>query len=62
MPTFRVVIIGNEFFAIQCGEMLRAAGHAIAAVVTRNADVATWAQAAAIAAGVIGYRSCRGPV
>jgi methionyl-tRNA formyltransferase len=48
MPTFRAVIIGNESLAIQCGEMLCAAGHTIAAVVTRNVDVATWAQVASI--------------
>ncbi|MFT7137100.1 MAG: Trk K+ transport system NAD-binding subunit, partial [Akkermansiaceae bacterium] len=35
MPTFRAVIIGNESLATQCAEMLRAAGHTIAAVVTR---------------------------
>ncbi|MFA8441783.1 MupA/Atu3671 family FMN-dependent luciferase-like monooxygenase [Yoonia sp.] len=44
MSTFRAVIIGNESLAIQSGEMLRAAGHTLAAIVTRNADVADWAK------------------
>ncbi len=48
MSSFRAVIIGNESLAIQCGEMLREAGHTIAAVVTRNADVDGWAQEAAL--------------
>ncbi|WP_108813437.1 MupA/Atu3671 family FMN-dependent luciferase-like monooxygenase [Loktanella sp. Alg231-35] len=48
MSSFRAVIIGNESLAIQCGEMLREAGHTIAAVVTRNADVEGWAQGAAL--------------
>ena len=46
MTAFRAVMIGNESLAIQCGEMLREAGHAVAAVVTRNADVAGWARSA----------------
>ncbi len=45
MSTFRAVIIGNESLAIQCGDMLRDAGHTLAAVVTRNAQVADWAKA-----------------
>ena len=48
MSSFRAVIIGNESLAIQCGDMLREAGHVLAAVVTRNADVANWAQASDI--------------
>ncbi|MCK0093987.1 LLM class flavin-dependent oxidoreductase [Yoonia sp. F2084L] len=48
MSAFRAVVIGNESLAIQCGEMLREAGHAIAAVVTRNADVADWAETAGL--------------
>jgi natural product biosynthesis luciferase-like monooxygenase protein len=48
MSSFRAVIIGNESLAIQCGEMLREAGHMIAAVVTRNADVEDWAQGAVL--------------
>ncbi|MFT7136203.1 MAG: natural product biosynthesis luciferase-like monooxygenase protein, partial [Akkermansiaceae bacterium] len=48
MSTFRAVIIGNESLAIQCGEMLRNTGHTLAAVVTRNADVAQWAEGAGL--------------
>ncbi len=47
MP-FRAVIIGNESLAIQCGEMLRDAGHTLSAIVTRNTDVADWAKTAGI--------------
>jgi len=46
MPHFSAVLIGNESLAIQCGEMLREAGHSIAAVVTRNPDIAEWAKGA----------------
>ncbi|MEM9787666.1 MAG: AMP-binding protein, partial [Pseudomonadota bacterium] len=46
MSSFSAVIIGNESLAIQCSEMLRDAGHRIAAVVTRNQDIADWAKAA----------------
>ncbi len=48
MSSFRAVIIGNESLAIQCGEMLRDAGHTLAAVVTRNPSVADWAEAAGV--------------
>lgn len=44
MSHYRAVIIGNESLAIQCAEMLREAGHQISAVVTRNADVKSWAE------------------
>ncbi|THD83623.1 LLM class flavin-dependent oxidoreductase [Aliigemmobacter aestuarii] len=44
MNPFSVLLIGNESLTIQCGETLIARGHRIAAVVTRNADVRTWAQ------------------
>jgi len=47
-PQFSAVLIGNESLAIQCGEMLREAGHSIAAVVTRNPDIATWAEGAGL--------------
>ncbi|WP_084513974.1 MupA/Atu3671 family FMN-dependent luciferase-like monooxygenase, partial [Salipiger mucosus] len=43
MTQFSCVVIGNESLLVQCGERLLAAGHAIRAVVTRNADVAAWA-------------------
>ena len=36
------LIIGNESLTIQCAQMLLARGHAIAALVTRNADVRAW--------------------
>ncbi|WP_322865342.1 MupA/Atu3671 family FMN-dependent luciferase-like monooxygenase [Aquicoccus sp. G2-2] len=39
----RFVIIGNESLAIQCGAKVLARGDVIAAVVTRNRDVAGWA-------------------
>ncbi len=46
MSQFSAVIIGNESLAIQCAEMLREAGHDIKAVVTRNPDIASWAEGA----------------
>lgn len=46
MSSYSAVIIGNESLAIQCGEMLRAAGHTVGAVITRNIDVADWAKSA----------------
>ncbi|MFY0682133.1 MAG: LLM class flavin-dependent oxidoreductase [Thalassovita sp.] len=42
MPSFSSVLIGNESLVIQCGEILRAKGHSISALVTRNADVEKW--------------------
>lgn len=44
MSSFRAVIVGNESLAIQGGKMLLEAEHDIAAVVTRNMDVANWAE------------------
>ncbi|MBL4812150.1 MAG: LLM class flavin-dependent oxidoreductase, partial [Rhodobacteraceae bacterium] len=44
MAGFTAVLIGNESLAIQCGAMLREAGHVLRAVVTRNDSVAAWAQ------------------
>jgi len=44
MPAFSALLIGNESLAIQCGQMTLDAGHALRAVVTRNAEVARWAQ------------------
>ena len=43
------LLIGNESLALQCGEAWLGRGHAIAAVVTRNADVAEWAKARGLA-------------
>jgi methionyl-tRNA formyltransferase len=48
MPHFSTVLIGNESLMIQCGDLLRGEGHAIAAVVTRNADVRAWAEGAGL--------------
>ena len=44
MTQFSAFLIGNETLTLQCGEMLLARGHSLAAVVTRNADVRHWAQ------------------
>ncbi len=44
MTQFSAYLIGNETLTRQCGEMLLARGHRLAAVVTRNADVRQWAQ------------------
>ena len=43
MSSFSCGIIGNESLVIQCGDILRARGHAIAVVVTRNPEVRAWA-------------------
>lgn len=48
MSQFSSLVIGNESLAIQCGDLLRGEGHTIAAVVTRNEDVAAWAEAAGL--------------
>jgi natural product biosynthesis luciferase-like monooxygenase protein len=39
----QALLIGNESLALQCGEAWLARGHGISAVVTRRADIATWA-------------------
>ncbi|MBN9886024.1 MupA/Atu3671 family FMN-dependent luciferase-like monooxygenase [Salipiger abyssi] len=44
MAQFSSVVIGNESLLVQCSEKLLAAGHPIRAVVTRNADIAEWAE------------------
>ncbi len=44
MDLMSCVVIGNESLLMQCCEKLLALGHRIAAVVTRNRDIATWAQ------------------
>ncbi len=41
--TLSSVLIGNESLTIRCGEMLLSRGHSIKAVVTENAEVASWA-------------------
>ncbi len=43
MTQFSAYLIGNETLTRQCGDMLLAHGHKLAAVVTRNADVRQWA-------------------
>ncbi len=43
MTQFSAYLIGNETLTRQCGEMLLARGHKLAAVATRNADVRQWA-------------------
>ncbi|MBR9650561.1 MupA/Atu3671 family FMN-dependent luciferase-like monooxygenase [Thalassovita aquimarina] len=48
MSQFSSVLIGNESLVIQCGEILRGKEHGIAAVVTRNADIAKWATGAGL--------------
>jgi len=48
MPHFSAALIGNDSLTLQCGEMLREAGHSIAAVITRNPDIATWAKEAGL--------------
>ena len=39
----QALLIGNESLTLQCGEAWLARGHGISAVVTRRADIATWA-------------------
>ena len=43
--TLTAILIGNESLTVQCGEMWLARGHAIACVMTHNAEVRVWAQA-----------------
>ena len=43
--TFNCVLLGEEgTLAVQCGELLLAAGHSILAVVSPNAEISNWAQ------------------
>ena len=41
--TFTALLIGNETLTSECGALLLQRGHAIAAVVTRSAEVRAWA-------------------
>ena len=41
--TFRAILIGDESLTIACGDMVLAGGHSIAAVVTRDDAVRSWA-------------------
>ncbi|MDF1718996.1 MAG: LLM class flavin-dependent oxidoreductase [Antarcticimicrobium sp.] len=43
MTPFSCVLIGNESLLIGCGEALRARGHEICAVVSRDAEIRAWA-------------------
>jgi natural product biosynthesis luciferase-like monooxygenase protein len=45
---FSCVVMGNESLLVQCVETLLARGNTVAAVVTSNADVQTWAQGAGL--------------
>ncbi|KPP85344.1 MAG: putative non-ribosomal peptide synthetase module [Rhodobacteraceae bacterium HLUCCO07] len=45
MTTQTMIVIGNESLAIQCSEKVIEAGHVLAALVTRNDDIAGWADA-----------------
>ncbi|QRF68130.1 MupA/Atu3671 family FMN-dependent luciferase-like monooxygenase [Ponticoccus alexandrii] len=42
---FSSILIGDQSLLVQCAEQLLARGNAVSAVVTRNTDVAGWAQA-----------------
>ena len=44
MSVFSAILIGDESLTISCGDMLRDRGHAITAIVTRDADVTAWAE------------------
>ncbi|MFV0245149.1 MAG: MupA/Atu3671 family FMN-dependent luciferase-like monooxygenase [Qingshengfaniella sp.] len=48
MDRFSAVLIGNESLLIQCADLWRQRGHAIAAVVTRDAAVRAWAEGAGL--------------
>ena len=45
MSQFSAVVIGNESLLIGCAEAVLARGHKIAAVVSTNSDIRTWATA-----------------
>jgi len=49
MTLFSSVLIGNESLLIGCGDMLRARGHTIAAVVSRDPAIIAWATAKGLA-------------
>ncbi|WP_136649280.1 MupA/Atu3671 family FMN-dependent luciferase-like monooxygenase [Paracoccus aeridis] len=48
MTPLDLLLIGNESLTRECGEIARARGHRIAAVVTRHAGTAAWAREAGI--------------
>ncbi len=45
MTPFSCILIGDESLTIACGDLLLGAGHGVRAVVTRSADVGSWAAA-----------------
>ena len=47
--TLSALFIGNESLLIQCADIWRARGHAIAGIVTRNAEVRRWAEGQGVA-------------
>ncbi|MRU16096.1 LLM class flavin-dependent oxidoreductase [Roseovarius sp. A21] len=49
MTSFSTLLIGDESLLVGCGEHLLEKGHGIAAVVTRDAGVRTWAEGKGIA-------------
>ena len=46
--TLTALLIGNESLTVECGKRWLDRGHTLAAVVTREARVATWASAAGL--------------
>ncbi|MDT8857334.1 LLM class flavin-dependent oxidoreductase [Paracoccaceae bacterium Fryx2] len=54
MKPFSSIVIGNESLLIQCSEILLSRGHAIAAVITRNPDVAVWARGRGLRVAPVG--------
>lgn len=46
--TLTALLIGNESLTVECGKRWLERGHTLAAVVTREARVATWASAAGL--------------
>jgi natural product biosynthesis luciferase-like monooxygenase protein len=51
---FSAILIGNETLTAQCGEMLLARGHALAALVTDSAELQRWAEGRGLALVVPG--------
>ncbi|WP_349367873.1 MupA/Atu3671 family FMN-dependent luciferase-like monooxygenase [Salinarimonas sp.] len=45
-PTLSCILVGEESLLVQCGEIIRAHGHRIEAVATRNREIAAWAETA----------------
>lgn len=47
-PTYRCIVIGDGSLPLQCGDILLARGHTIAALVATNADARAWATQRAV--------------